>query len=62
MIDNVTVPIIAKLKDNTFIMLVSHKEDKWVIMDPLKGVTETIDEESLFERLFGKIIILGKKN
>lgn len=60
-IEKTTVPTIAKLKDGSYLLLVNHQKDKWVILNPLKGTPETIDEASLFDKLSGWVIILGNK-
>lgn len=60
-IEKTTVPVIAKLKDNSYLLLVNRQGEKWIILDPVKGKPETIDETSLFEKLSGKIIVIGKK-
>lgn len=60
-IEKTTVPTIAKLKDESYLLLVNHQKDKWVILNPLKGTPETIDETSLFNMLSGWVIIIGQK-
>lgn len=60
-IEKTTIPTIAKLKDGSYLLLVNHQKDKWVILNPLKGTPETIDEASLFDMLAGWVIIIGKR-
>lgn len=60
-IEKTTIPTIAKLKDGSYLLLVNHQKDKWVILNPLKGTPETIDEVSLFDMLTGWVIIIEKK-
>ncbi|MCM1081867.1 MAG: type I secretion system permease/ATPase [Clostridium sp.] len=59
-LDKTTVPVIARLKKGGYLLLVNHQNDKWVILNPLKGTPENIDEKKLFEELSGEVIILGK--
>lgn len=60
-VEKTTVPVIAQLKDGSYLLLVNRQKDKWVILNPLKGTPETIDEASLFHMLSGWVIILGNK-
>ena len=53
-------PVIAKLKDGNYILLVSYKDNSWVILNPLKGQPETISENKLYPKLNGYFIIIGK--
>ncbi len=59
-LDKTTVPVIAKLKNGGYLLLVSHQNNTWVILNPLKGTPESIDEKKLFQELSGEVIILGK--
>lgn len=59
-LDKTTVPVIAKLKSDGYLLLVSHQNNTWVILNPLKGTPESIDEKKLFQELSGEVIILGK--
>lgn len=56
-----TVPVIAKLKDDCYILLLNKQKDKWSILDPTVGNPESIDEQKLLEKLSGYFIIIGKK-
>lgn len=60
-IEKANNPVIAKLKDGGYLIIVSHQNKKWVILDPLVGIPKSIEEKELFEILNGYIIILGKK-
>ena len=60
-IEKTNVPVIAKLKDGKYLLILNHENERWKILDPLVGVPESIDEKELFERLSGHIIIIGKK-
>ena len=61
-IQNLRVPIIAKCKDGSYILVLSNNVDKWMIMNPIKGQPENISEEQLIEIIDGDIIIIGKKS
>lgn len=60
-IEKANVPVIAELKDKSYLLLINHQDNKWIVLNPLKGAPETIDEGILFEKLSGQVIILGKK-
>ncbi len=60
-IEKTTVPVIAKLKDDSYILITNHQNGKWIILNPLAKTPEVIEENVLFEQMTGKVIILGKK-
>lgn len=61
-VENAAVPVIAKLKDGNYLLLVNRRDDhRWTVLDPLKGTPETIDESDLMEKLSGQVIILAKR-
>lgn len=57
----IRVPVIARLNDGRYILLINHQENRWVILNPLKGQSETINDNELNLSLTGNIIILGRK-
>lgn len=59
-LDKTTAPVIAKLKNGGYLLLVSHQNHTWVVLNPLKGTPESMDEKKLFQELSGEVIILGK--
>ena len=59
-LDKTTAPVIAKLKNDGYLLLVSHQNHTWVVLNPLKGTPESMDEKQLFQELSGEVIILGK--
>ena len=42
-VSSCTVPVIAKLKDDCYILLLNKQKDKWSILDPTVGNPESID-------------------
>mgnify|MGYP002510090697 CR=1 FL=1 len=61
-VENAAVPVIAKLKDGNYLLIVSRRDEhKWTILDPLKGVPETMEEADLLEILSGQVIVLAKR-
>ncbi|MBO4609532.1 MAG: type I secretion system permease/ATPase [Lachnospiraceae bacterium] len=56
-----TVPVIAKCKDDGYILILNNQADKWMILDPDKGNPEKISVSELKERITGDCIIIGKK-
>lgn len=58
---SIKVPVMAELNDGKYILLINHKENRWVILNPLKGQSETISDNDLNLNLTGNIIVLGKK-
>lgn len=59
-LEKTKLPVIAKLKDGNYILLVSYKDNSWIILNPLKGQPETISENELYPKLNGYFIIIGK--
>lgn len=55
------LPVIAKLNDGKYILLVSFQNNGWIILNPLKGQPETISENELYPKLNGYFIVIGKK-
>ena len=55
------VPVIAKLKDGRYNLLLGKQNDKWIVLNPLVGNPESIDEKTLHDKLSGYFIIIGKK-
>lgn len=55
------IPIIAKLKNDSYILLLNKQKDKWSILDPTVGNPESINEQNLLEKLSGYFIIIGKR-
>lgn len=60
-IANLSVPVIAKCKDENYILILNNVEDKWMILDPKKGQPEKITEKNLDDIINGDIIVIGKK-
>lgn len=60
-IKKITVPVIAKLKDDSYILITNRQNGKWITLNPLVGTPEVMEESVLFEQMTGKVIILGKK-
>ncbi len=56
-----TVPVIAKCKDDGYILILNNQADKWMILDPVKGSPEKISVSELKEMITGDCIIIGKK-
>lgn len=56
-----TIPVIAKLKDSNYILILNYQEDKCLIINPTKGRPEYISEQKLKEIITGEIIAIGKK-
>lgn len=60
-IEKITVPVIAKLKDESYVLIANRQNDRWIILNPLKGTPEAVEESVLLEQLSGRVVILGKK-
>ena len=58
---DLTVPVMCASKDGEFLIILGKKEDKYIIMRPSYGKSETVSKEELYEIITGKCIILGKK-
>lgn len=59
---NINTPVIAKKKDGEYILILSFRDDKWTILDPLKKTPETVSDEKLKELITVFIFLFGKKN
>lgn len=60
-IEKLSVPVIAKCKDENYILILNHMADKWMIINPKNGKPENIPEDKLLRLINGDIIVLGKK-
>ncbi len=61
-VENAAVPVIAKLKDGNYLLIVNRKDEhKWTILNPLKGAPETMEEADLLGILSGQVIVLARK-
>ena len=60
-IDKTTVPVIVKLKDESYILITNRQNGKWFILNPLVGTPEVVEDSILFEQMSGRVMILGKK-
>jgi len=56
-----TVPVIAKCKNDGYILILNNQSDKWMILDPGKGNPEKITVAELKDRISGECFIIGKK-
>lgn len=56
------IPVLAKKKDGEYLLLLNHDNQKWMILDPIKGTPESIDEKILFDLLVGYFVVLGNKH
>ncbi len=61
-IDKLSVPVIARCKDDTYILILNHADKQWMVLDPEKGKPEMLEEEILLERITGDVIVIGKKH
>lgn len=60
-IEKSTIPVIAKLKNGNYILIINHQNKKFLILNPLKGQPEYIEEVNLNNLITGDIIAIGKK-
>ncbi|MBR6094546.1 MAG: type I secretion system permease/ATPase [Lachnospiraceae bacterium] len=56
-----TSPVIAKKKDGEYLLLLSYREEKWTVLDPLKKAPEVISQDELRDMITGHILVFGKK-
>ena len=57
----INTPVIAKKKDGEYILILSFRDEKWAILDPLKKTPETVSDEDLKELITSFIFLFGKK-
>lgn len=60
-IEKLTVPVIAKCKDQNYILILNKQADKWMILDPMKGRPTKISRAEILNMIDGNCIIIGKK-
>lgn len=59
-IEKLSVPVIARCKDEKYILILNHADKKWMVLNPEKGKPEMMDEDILIEWISGDIIVVGK--
>ena len=61
-IKEATVPLIIRVQDGSYILMLGKIEDKYMILDPKKGKSEKISESDFETMSDGFVIAIGKNN
>ncbi len=59
---SITTPVIAKKKDDEYILLLSYMEGTWTVLDPLKKTPEKMSDDKIKNLITGHVLVFGKKN
>lgn len=61
-VERLTVPVIARCKNNKYILILNKQGEKWMILNPEKGRPTKIYSNELNELIDGQCIIIGRKH
>jgi len=66
---NVSAPVIAECKDNSFILILGNKDGRWSVLDPAEGQPKSISDEALKALIdcgkkgkSSRVIVIGRKS
>lgn len=61
-IEKLRVPVIAKCRNNNYILILNNSDNRWMILNPMTGQPQTVTEDVLLSMINGDIIVIGKKH
>lgn len=60
-VEQMSFPVIARYQEGPYILLLAHKDNTWAVLNPVSGVTETLSDEDLTQKLTEDFIFVGGK-